>query len=194
MNGRRRWTSPLLLLVIAGGVLLAMPASSIGSDSSAKSGSGAKAKYRIGLVLPLLSNPAISPIRDGAVREGKKKDVQVLVTGTNDPSAQNNALMTYINLKVDALIFDPIDSAAISPAVQRANAEGIPVIGVIGGADKGRIATLISPDWYKIGLTSGQLTANGFCKSLNPCNVAIVGEANAPGPGLDSGKGLVSGT
>src|SRR5207244_534722 len=184
MNKRRGWM--LFALIVGCGALLALPM--IGSGATTRS----SAKYRIGLVLPLLSNPAISPIRDGAVREGKAKDVEVLVTGTNDPAAQNAALMTYINLKVDALIFDPIDSAAISPAVQKANGLGIPVIGVIGGASKGTIATLISPDWYKLGFDVAKQSAQGWCKNLNPCNVAIVGGANAPGPGLDRGKGIVA--
>jgi ribose transport system substrate-binding protein len=177
----------LCALIVGCGALLALPMTGSGANTHRS------AKYRIGLVLPLLSNPAISPIRDGAVRQGKSSDVQVLVTGTNDPAAQNAALMTYINLKVDALIFDPIDSAAISPAVQKANSKGIPVIGVIGGASKGKIATLISPDWYKLGFDVAKQSAEGWCKSLDPCNVAIVGGANAPGPGLDSGKGIVAG-
>lgn len=185
MSSKRSWL--LLTLVVGCAVLLALPM--IGSGATART----EAKYRIGLVLPLLSNPAISPIRDGAVREGKLKDAQVLATGTNDPAAQNAAMMTYINLKVDALIFDPIDSAAISPAVQRANKEGIPVVGVIGGAGKGTLVTVITPDWYTLGLDVAKQSARGWCKNLKPCNVAIVGGANAPGPGLDSGKGIVKG-
>src|SRR5262245_11330164 len=113
MNKMRSWG--LLALVVGCGALLALPM--VGSGATSRS----TAKYRIGLVLPLLSNPAISPIRDGAVRAAKSMDAQVLVTGTNDPAAQNAAMMTYINLKVDALIFDPIDSKAISPAVVKAN-------------------------------------------------------------------------
>jgi ribose transport system substrate-binding protein len=185
MNRRRSLALAALIVACSAFVALALPASGVSS-------SGAK-KYRIGLVLPLLSNPAISPIRDGAVQAAKTMNAEVLVKGTNDPAEQNAAMMTYINLKVDALIFDPIDSAAVSPAVQKANSLGIPVIGVIGGASKGKIATLISPDWYKLGFDVAKQSAAGWCKSLNPCNVAIVGGANAPGPGLDSGKGIVAG-
>jgi ribose transport system substrate-binding protein len=149
---------------------------------------------RIGLVLPLLSNPFIAPVRDGAVAEAKKLgNVQVLATGTNIPAEQLNALKTYLAAKVDVLMFDPIDSSAIAPAVQQANAAGVPVIGIIGGSAKGKLSTLITPDWYKAGYAAGKQVATGWCKNLNPCNVGLVAGTNAPGPGLDSGKGMIAG-
>jgi len=160
------------------------------------SGAGAKQQktIRIGLVLPLLSNPFIAPVRDGAVAEAKKLgNVQVLSTGTNIPAEQLNAMNTYLDAKVDVLMFDPIDSSAIAPAVQKANAAGVPVIGVIGGSAKGKLSTLITPDWYKAGYAAGRQVATGWCKNLDPCKVGLVAGTNAPGPGLDSGKGMIAG-
>jgi ribose transport system substrate-binding protein len=162
----------------------------------AVSGAGAAQQktIRIGLVLPLLSNPFIAPVRDGAVAEAKKLgNIQVLSTGTNIPAEQLNAMKTYLDAKVDVLMFDPIDSSAIAPAVQQANAAGVPVIGVIGGSAKGKLSTLITPDWYKAGYAAGRQVATGWCKKLNPCKVGLVAGTNAPGPGLDSGKGMIAG-
>lgn len=178
----------LVFLVLSGlAVLLATTAAGGTSGST-------QAKIRIGLVLPALSNPFIAPIRDGAVAEAKRLgNVQVLTTGTNIPAEQANALKTYIAAGVDALMFDPIDSSAVSPAVVEANKKGIPVIAVVGGSEKGKLSTFVSPQWYRAGFVVGQQVANGWCKGKSPCKVGLVGGTNAPGPGLDSGKGMIAG-
>jgi ABC-type sugar transport system substrate-binding protein len=184
--GRRRFS--LALIACGSAIVLAATAVS-GSASTAQA-----KKIRIGLVLPALSNPFIAPIRDGAVAEAKRLgNVQVLTTGTNIPAEQLNALNTYLAAGVDALMYDPIDSAAISPAVVAANKKGVPVIAVVGGTEQGELATFITPEWYKAGFTVGQQVASRWCKSLDPCKVGLVAGTNAPGPGLDSGKGMIAG-
>jgi ribose transport system substrate-binding protein len=181
----------MLAVVAAAG--LAVTAAQASRTASLRATS-AKKTIRIGLVLPALSNPFISPIRDGAVAEAKKLgNVQVLSTGTNVPAQQLSALKTYIAAKVDAIMFDPIDDSAISPAVIEANKAGIAVIAVVGGSKKGKLSTFITPQWYKAGLLAGKQVANGWCKSVSPCKVALVGGSNAPGPGLDSGRGMTAG-
>jgi ribose transport system substrate-binding protein len=186
MSVRRR-RLPLALGVFAAAVLVLGASAVPGSASSEK-------KIRIGLVLPALSNPFIAPIRDGAVAQAKKLgNVQVLTTGTNIPAEQANALKTYIAAGVDALMFDPIDSSAVSPAVLQANAKHIPVVAVVGGSEKGKLATFISPQWYRAGYAVGAGVANGWCQGKSPCQVGLVGGTNAPGPGLDSGKGMTAG-
>jgi ribose transport system substrate-binding protein len=183
---RRRLS--VTLLALAGAAALLATTAIPGSASTGQK------RIRIGLVLPALSNPFISPIRDGAVAEAKRLgNVEVLAKGTNIPAEQLNALNTYIAAGVDALMYDPIDSAAISPAVLAANKKGIPVIAVVGGTEKGRLAAFITPEWYKAGYAVGQQVATGWCKSRNPCKVGLVGGTNAPGPGLDSGKGMIAG-
>lgn len=176
----------LALLGLVGAVVLVA--------ATAVPGSAGQKRIRIGLVLPALSNPFIAPIRDGAVAEAKRLgNVQVLTTGTNIPAEQLNALNSYIAAGVDALMYDPIDSAAISPAVVAANRKGIPVIAVVGGTEKGRLATFITPEWYKAGYAVGRQVATGWCRGKSPCKVGLVGGTNAPGPGLDSGKGMMAG-
>jgi ribose transport system substrate-binding protein len=188
-TGRRRHLrATLLVLALAGVVAATATAADLRSTARAQS------KIRIGLVLPLLSNPFIAPIRDGAVETAKKLgNVEVLVTGTNAPAEQANALKTYLAANVDALMFDPIDSSAVAPAVVEANRKGIPVIAVVGGSEQGKLSTFITPQWYRAGFLAGQTVATGWCKTVNPCKVALVGGANAPGPGLDSGKGMLAG-
>src|SRR3954471_6790584 len=108
----------MLVVVASAGVLVAAAvAGSAGHGSHAK----ASADYRIGLVLPDLSNLYIAGIRDGAVAQGKKSGAEILVKGTNDAAGQTNAMLDYVGAKVNAIIVDPIDSAAIVTAVKAAN-------------------------------------------------------------------------
>jgi ribose transport system substrate-binding protein len=167
----------------------------LSGDLAATAGAKSEQKtIRIGLVLPALSNPFINPVKTGAEAEAKKiGNVKILTTGINTPAEQANALKTYIAGGVDALVFDSIDSAAVSPAVIEANKKGIPVIGVISGAKSGKLATFISPKWYQAGFDVGKQIATGYCRRFNPCRVGLVGGANAPGAGLDSGKGMMAG-
>ena len=101
-----------MLVVLAGaGVLVA---AAVAGSSWPGSHARASADYRIGLVLPDLSNLYIAGIRDGAVAQGKKSGAEILVKGTNDAAGQTNAMLDYVGAKVDAIIVDPIDSATRS--------------------------------------------------------------------------------
>lgn len=54
----------------------------------------------------------------------------VIFNANNDPAAQNNAIETYIQQGVDGFIVVAIDTNGIMPAVQAADAAGIPVVAV----------------------------------------------------------------
>ncbi len=194
MTREKRHRRLLVWLVITVIAACVVAATALGSPARTSRTTAAKKTIRIGLVLPALSNPFIAPIRDGAIAEAKKLgNVQVLTTGTNVPAEQLNALNTYLAANVDAIMFDPLDDSAISPAVVAANKKGIPVIAIVGGSQKGKLSTFITPKWFNAGSAAAKQVAGGWCKSLKPCKVAIVGGGNAPGPGLDSGKGMIAG-
>jgi ribose transport system substrate-binding protein len=54
----------------------------------------------------------------------------VIFNANNDPAAQNSAIETYIQQKVDGLAVVAIDVNGIMPAVQQAAAAGIPVVAI----------------------------------------------------------------
>lgn len=54
----------------------------------------------------------------------------VIFNANNDPAAQNNAIETYIEQGVDGFIVVAIDTNGIMPAVEAADAAGIPVVAV----------------------------------------------------------------
>ena len=70
------------------------------------------------------------------MNEGAKKAADaaganlVIFNANNDPAAQNNAIETYIQQKVNGLIVVAIDTNGIMPAVKAADAAGIPVVAI----------------------------------------------------------------
>src|SRR5918911_316216 len=135
----RKGTRPLISLALVGILATAAVAANAGAAHAR-----AAAKYRLGLVLPDLSNLYIAGIRDGAVAQGKKSNADVLVKGTNDAAGQTNAMLAYVGAKVDAIIVDAIDGNAIVPAIKAANKANIPVIAVQSNVNGGETATFIA--------------------------------------------------
>ncbi|MGN6551227.1 MAG: ABC transporter substrate-binding protein [Pararhizobium sp.] len=54
----------------------------------------------------------------------------VIYNSNNDPAAQNSAIETYLQQKVDGIAVDAIDVNGIMPAVQKAAKAGIPVVAI----------------------------------------------------------------
>src|SRR5215210_7054781 len=147
----------------------------------------ADAKYRIGLVLPDLSNLYIAGIRNGAQEQGKKSDAEILVKGTNDAAGQTNAMLAYVGAKVDAIIVDPIDSKAIATAVKKANEANIPVVAVQSNVAGGKIATFIAGREDIAGREMAKDAVN-FCKGKNPCEIGIVEGIRADQSGAEENR------
>ena len=67
----------------------------------------------------------------GAEAEAAKLGHKIVIfNANNDPAAQNNAIETHIQQKVDGLIVVAIDTNGIMPAVIQAANAGIPVVAV----------------------------------------------------------------
>lgn len=87
-----------------------------------------KTKGTIGLSVLTLTNPFFKEIADKMAEEASKHGYTVaVVSGEFDPSRQQNQVKDFIVQKVAAIVLTPCDSKAIGPAIQEANAAGIPV-------------------------------------------------------------------
>ncbi|MDP6503608.1 MAG: substrate-binding domain-containing protein, partial [Planctomycetota bacterium] len=110
------------------------PAEKTAADTDA-TGEGTKvekvpvaAKGTIGLSVLTLTNPFFKVIADNMQAEGAKHGYEVLVnSGEFDVAKQQNQIKDFIVKKVSAIVLCPCDSKAIGPAIQEANAAGIPV-------------------------------------------------------------------
>lgn len=138
-----------------------------GCGSSDKKDAGAAAsgakKVTIGFAVSTQNNPFFVTMAKSVEEQAKKANVDVkIVDAQNDPAKQSNDVTDLIESKVDVLIINPVDSAAISNSVIAANKAKIPVITVDRSADKGEVTTHIASNNVK----GGEMAAEYIVKKL----------------------------
>lgn len=88
-------------------------------------------KGTIGVSLLTLQNPFFKVIGDNINAEATKCGYDTLVVSAdNDEVRQSNHVKDFIVKKVSAIVLSPVNSKAIVPVIQEANAAGIPVFTV----------------------------------------------------------------
>lgn len=156
-------TPSLLLSLTAAWVLLSgcgrneppSPAPAASSDAPAPKGS----KGTIGLSLLTLTNPFFKEIADNLADEASKNGYSVtVVSGEFDVARQQNQIKDFIVRKVAAIVLSPCDSKSIGPAIQEANAAGIPVFtcDIKCLAPGAKVVSHIATDNYEGGKLAGQ--------------------------------------
>jgi len=126
------------------------------SESSAKKGDAIK----VGLLLPENQTARYEkfdrPLIEKKVKElTNDKGEIVYANAKQDASTQNQQVDTMITNKVDVLIVDAVDAAAIKSSVQKAKDAGIPVVAYDRLA-QGPISAYTSFDNETVGKTQGE--------------------------------------
>lgn len=196
VRGPRGSTLALLAgLALVGAFVVAGCGGDDGGSSGGETGGGG-GDYRFGLVLPgFASNPFIADIAESAEAAAEEAGVELLVTGSNDPAGQVNAMQNYINAQVDVLGYDSIDATAMGTAVVDANDAGIPTISIVSGTVEGDDldATHIEANWHDAGEMVGELIGSEWCADKDPCEVGIVQGALTDRVGMSGDEGIRTG-
>ncbi|OCA85914.1 D-ribose ABC transporter substrate-binding protein [Bacillus sp. FJAT-27225] len=143
---------------------------------------------KIGLSVSTLNNPFFVSLKDGVEKEAKELGVEVrVVDAQNDSAKQINDVEDLIQQGVDLLLINPTDSAAISTAVESANAIGIPVVTLDRSAEKGKVETLVASDNIK----GGEMAAEYIVEKLGE-NAKVAELEGVPGASAtrERGKGF----
>jgi ribose transport system substrate-binding protein len=107
-------------------------------------------------------------------------DKLVIFNANNDASAQNSAIETYIQQKVDGLIVVAIDVNGIMPAVNEAAKAGIPVVAIDAVLPDGPQKAQIGVDNGKAGGDIGAYFVDYVKKSMGgKAKVGVVGALNS---------------
>ncbi|MFS0603046.1 ribose ABC transporter substrate-binding protein RbsB [Peribacillus frigoritolerans] len=118
---------------------------------------------KVGVSISTLNNPFFVSLKDGIEKKAKDKGMKVTVVDAQDDTAkQISGIEDLILQKVDVLLVNPTDSAAISSAVKDANNAGIPVITIDRSSDEGDIETFIASD----NVAGGEMAAEYLVKEL----------------------------
>ena len=136
-----------------------------GKQSPESATPAAQNKGVIGLSVLTLTNPFFKEIADKMTEEAGKHGYTVsVVSGEFDVARQQNQVKDFIVQKVAAIVLTPCDSKAIGPAIQEANAAGIPVFtaDIACLAPGAKVISHIATDNYG----GGKEAANGMIEAL----------------------------
>lgn len=123
---------------------------------------------KVGLAISTQSNPFFVTLKEGAQQAAAAGGAELITVDAQDDAAkQASSIEDLIQQKVDVIIINPTDSSAIVPAVESANAAGIPVITVDRTADGGTVASHIASDNKAGGALAAQYIAEQIGGSGN---------------------------
>lgn len=148
----------------------------------------AQAKDLVGLSVSTLNNPFFVTLRDGAKAAASKAGLDLVVLDAQDKAdKQVGDIEDLVQRKVKVVLVNPTDAAAVVPAIQRANAAGVPVITVDRAAGGGKVAFHIASDNVAGGKMAGEL----ICKLLGgKGNVVELEGIPGSSAARDRGKGF----
>ena len=161
----------LLLLFAAASVLLAgCPSSPPSSDEPGESAAApvdaaATRTPTIGYSALTLTNPFFQTIADTMEAEADASGFElVVVSGENDVKRQADQVDDFIVRGVAAIVLNPCDSRSIGPAIEKANAAGIPVFtnDIQYDGEAGEVVCHIATD----NLQGGRLAAEAIIAHL----------------------------
>lgn len=137
----------VFMLTLAGCGGASLEGDNSGQEESGSAAVVAPADMKIGLSISTTNNPFFVDLQNGVVETAEElgSTVQV-VDAQDDTSTQLNGMDDLIQQGVDVILVNPVDSDAITPAVEAANAAGIPVITIDRSSAGGEVVSLIASD------------------------------------------------
>lgn len=146
-------------LVVTGLMLAGCGAATL--DNGAKDSGHVEKKeaseLKVGASISTLNNPFFVSVKEGIVDLADENGTKtVVVDAQNDSAKQSNDMDDLIQQGVDVILVNPVDSSAIQPAVESANAANIPVITIDRSSDGGEVLTLVASDNVKGGEMAAQ--------------------------------------
>lgn len=136
MQVKRTFLSVLALSAATGLIATGCGSDDDGGESAKPADTGAakapvKKDIKIAFTTITLADHSFVRLDRAAKAEAERQGVEIVLQNPNgDPVAQANAVETFTQQGVDAIIFDAIDPNGIQPALRAAQAQGIPVIAV----------------------------------------------------------------
>ncbi|MGO1538526.1 MAG: sugar ABC transporter substrate-binding protein [Leucobacter sp.] len=182
-----------ILSLAAVGALVGATACSSGGAAS-EGGDSGDADITIGYSGYTVSNPFFAGLLEGLERGAEETGTTLITTNANgDPNQQVTDVENLITQGVDYIAINPADGKAIVPAVQAADAAGIPVIALADSIPSDLITFTISQNH----VDAGQMAAEEIVSFLEDRYgaaegnvVNIQGAAGSPAA-IDRDKGFL---
>lgn len=148
------------LLVLTMAMMLVLAACSLESGTTNSNSDSSKKdndSLVIGLSVSTLNNPFFVTLTDGAKAKAEELGATLTVVDAQDnASKQASDVEDLIQQKVDLILINPVDSAAVATAVESVNAAGIPVITIDRSSEGGEVVSHIASDNIAGGVLAGE--------------------------------------
>ncbi|PBB39587.1 substrate-binding domain-containing protein [Mesorhizobium sp. WSM3868] len=120
-------------------------------------------------------------INEGAQKAADAAGAKLVIFNANNvPSAQNDAIETYITQKVDGIILVAIDVNGVKPAITAAKSAGIPVVAIDAQIPNGDNVSFIGVDNTKAGADIGKFYADYVKTEMGgKAKIGIIGALNS---------------
>ncbi len=144
----------------------------------------------VGVSISTLNNPFFVSLEEGINNLAEENGTKIKsLDAQNDTPKHMNDVDNLIQQGVDILLINPVDSSAITPAVESANAKGIPVITIDRSSESGKILALVASD----NVEGGEMAAE-YIKQISGENVETVQLEGVPGASAsrERGKGFMN--
>ncbi len=116
---------------------------------------------KVGVTFMTLNSPFFEAMERGVKEEGMASDVEIIVSDAQLNVAQQiSSVENLIAQNVDVILLNAVDSSAIVPAVEAANAAGIPVVCLDVMAEGGEVASFIASNNVAAGELGGEFIAD----------------------------------
>ena len=139
----------------------------------------------VGVSLSTLNNPFFISVKEGIVDLAEEKGSHVKVLDAqDDTSKQSNDVDDLIQQGVDILLINPVDSSAITPAVEAANSAGIPVVTIDRSSEGGQVLTLVASD----NVEGGKMAAQ-YIEEISGENAKVAELEGIPGASATNERG-----
>ena len=123
----------------------------------------AMAKDAIALVISTLDNPFFVTLKEGAEKQAKALDYDLVVLDSQNDPAKELANVEDISVRgVKILLINPTDSDAVGNAIAVANQKKLPVITLDRAANKGQVVSHIASD----NTAGGEMAGNYIAEKL----------------------------
>ena len=144
---------------------------------------GASAQDKPTYALVQINQQALffNQMNEGAQKAADEVGAELVIFNANDdPAAQTDAIETYIQQGVDGIIVVAIDVNGVMPAVQAADAAGIPVVAVDAILPEGPQKAQIGVDNAEAGKMMGEFFLKQVDESMGgKAKLGIVGALNS---------------
>ncbi|MDC7718154.1 ribose ABC transporter substrate-binding protein RbsB [Vogesella sp. DC21W] len=152
-----RIITPLLASLLAFGIAACSKQGPDSAPAAASEPAAATSTATVGLAVSTLNNPFFVSLRDGAEAEAKKEGINLItVDAQDDPAKQQASVEDLIQKKVNVILINPTDSAAVANVVKEATSKGIKVVSLDRSVTGAEVSAHIASDNVAGGKMAGE--------------------------------------